>query len=440
MPLASELVKRLGEDNFRYVATEGEHTERTKLGWLMGELPTWVLCPARSEEEKDEAKRWCNSATILLSGLREFELYRERAERGLQTFYFSERWLKPPVSFLRLLHPGYFRMARRFFSLLRNGAVVYLPMGIHAAEDMVRISDFLNGKLSRLFRQLRLQVSEHEPFASFDRAGSFVTLEYSSALDNMRLWGYFVEPSAQAGKNRVGEERQLLSQKDAHINAGVCQSGQGTSLRLLWLGRMLDWKRVDTLIVAVVRLLDEGMDIRLEVVGYGPEEEALRRLSGRYLIADHGHSEAGMDSAEESFVAGDRVPGIVFVKPVPIKQVRDLMRAADVVVLSSDGGEGWGAVVNEAMAEGCCVIGTHEAGSSATMIEHGHNGWLYQAGNVTELADLLRHCDRAVMRECGECAQETLETLWSPTQAADRLLEFARQRMQPSGSAMVRER
>jgi glycosyltransferase involved in cell wall biosynthesis len=196
---------------------------------------------------------------------------------------------------------------------------------------------------------------------------------------------------------------------------------------------MLSWKRADTLIRAVVRLVNQGAAIRLKVVGYGPEEKKLHRLAGRYLIADATNFEdsnelgANAGSRGDSATAKSVTPGIVFVKPVPIEQVRGLMREADVVVLPSDGGEGWGSVINEAMAEGCCVIGTREAGSSATMIEHGVNGWLYDAGNVAELADLLRHCDKTEIRASGQRARNTLEACWSPVRAADRLLEFASQ-------------
>ncbi|MHB8789327.1 MAG: glycosyltransferase family 4 protein [Desulfobulbaceae bacterium] len=444
LPLAKALADRLGNENFRYIATEGEHNDRTKLGWLMGEPPSWVIHPQRSAVEEAEARRWCNDATILLSGLREFDLFRQRAERGLKNFYMSERWCKPQVGFLRMLYPGYLRMARKLWALQRQGAVVYLPMGIHAAEDMARISGFFSGGLMCLFRQPRLMMTAKQPLAPFVFAGSSASGSVcANWLQNMRLWGYFVEPGEQLGA-KGSRGGQAKAREDNHMAFAGAKGGKSNAdrdslLRVLWVGRMLNWKRADTLIKAVVRLLNEGVAIRLKVVGYGPEEKKLRRLAGRYLNADSSHSEADNtfgayagsrgDSADEKSAA----PGIVFGKPVPIVRVRGLMREADVVVLSSDGGEGWGSVVNEAMAEGCCVIGTREAGSSATMIEHGVNGLLYQAGNVSELAVLLRHCERAAIRECGERARKTLEELWSPAQIADRLLEFASQRMEPLG-------
>ncbi len=73
--------------------------------------------------------------------------------------------------------------------------------------------------------------------------------------------------------------------------------------------------------------------------------------------------------------------------PIGIHAVRDLMRAHDIYVLPSDGGEGWGAVVSEALTEGMKVLGTVDAGSSATILPPTH---LFKAGDVKRLKVLLQ--------------------------------------------------
>jgi glycosyltransferase involved in cell wall biosynthesis len=77
---------------------------------------------------------------------------------------------------------------------------------------------------------------------------------------------------------------------------------------------------------------------------------------------------------------------IKFHSPVPINEVRKLMREHDVYVLSSNGYEGWGAVVSEALEEGMSVIGTYEAGSSATILPESN---LFHAGDWRRLKELL---------------------------------------------------
>lgn len=427
LPLANELVGHLGVDSFRYIAMEEEHCDRKKLGWQIGELPSWVISAARPAD-CEEVHRWCSEADILLSGVRNFGLFRQRSSRGLKNLYMFERWYKPPLGFLRMGHPPFLSMARELVALQRQRSVVCLPIGIHAAEDLMRLYGFLSGDPRCLLRRPRLGVRVREPLADFCFAETSNERNCSrETLDSLRLWGYFVEPGFRV---MHGDLCVRESGSGAPRSAPLAEAGGGQLLlngdeilKVLWVGRMLDWKRADTLVRAVVSLLKDGVAIQLRLVGYGPEEPKLRDLAGRYLLDDQVRFASSQDYR---YIEGCEAatPGIVFSPPVPIQHVRSLMREADVVALTSDGGEGWGAVVNEAMAEGRCVIGTFEAGSSATMIEHGVNGLLYPTGNVSALLDVLQQCDRATIGKCGVRARETLETHWSPASAAKRLLEF----------------
>jgi hypothetical protein len=84
------------------------------------------------------------------------------------------------------------------------------------------------------------------------------------------------------------------------------------------------------------------------------------------------------------------------------------MRNHDVYVLSSNAQEGWGATLNEALEEGMKVIGTYEAGASATMLPYSN---LYHCGNWRALKALL---ERGVPEvDIGE---------WTPEHAADKIL------------------
>lgn len=158
-----------------------------------------------------------------------------------------------------------------------------------------------------------------------------------------------------------------------------------TVLRVLWVGRLLDWKRVDAIIKAVGEL-SKGRRIALDIYGIGPEEKRLKLLAAQYGEA------------------------ISFYPPVPIGIIRNLMRMHDVYVLSSNAYEGWGAVVSEALEEGMAVIGTYEAGSSATILPESS---LFHAGDWQGLKNLL----------AGDLRQTGIGA-WSVKTAAKRLLAF----------------
>ena len=132
-------------------------------------------------------------------------------------------------------------------------------------------------------------------------------------------------------------------------------------VKVLRVGRMLKLKRVDTIIKAVGEC-SKSKKITLDIYGIGPEEAKLKKLAAKYR---------------------DKIK---FHPPVPINEVRKLMREHDVYVLSSNGYEGWGAVVCEALEEGMKVIGTYEAGASATILPESN---LFHAGDWRRLKMLL---------------------------------------------------
>lgn len=383
LPLAQALVRRVGADNYRYVYTEPAHDERTRMGWGASAEEAWSLhgtveAPCLLE------------ANVVLSGHRALELFGRRNGIGRRTFYASERWFKPPLGIFRGFVPSYFRMARRFLKALTAPTMMLLPMGIHAARDFARLMGLFAGDLRCLFRApkvafesrpggivvplkqaVKVGVLDAEAVGFAKRHG-FVRIPEAhwgkvkpvGPYAKMRLWGYFVAP---------GKGRPTLRIEGP--------------LRILWVGRMLDWKRIDTLVEVVKGL----PDVTLDLYGHGSEEENLKRLA-------------------------EGCNAIRFHDFVPVEQVRELMRSHDVYVLSSDGGEGWGAVVSEALEEGMAVVGTVEAGASATILP---SGYLYPAGDVAALRRILE----TLRPEPGQIGP------WTAENAAEALLALAEKRV-----------
>lgn len=159
--------------------------------------------------------------------------------------------------------------------------------------------------------------------------------------ERMRIWGYFVAPGLGEGGHALPIQHPP---------------------RVLWVGRMLDWKRVGDLVRACRP--DPGLKrggILLDLYGHGPEEEKLRRLA------------AGAEN-------------IRFHDFVPVEQVRELMRNHDIYVLPSNAYEGWGAVVSEALEEGMCVLATIESGAGATLLPSEN---LFCSGGIERLRTCL---------------------------------------------------
>ena len=100
------------------------------------------------------------------------------------------------------------------------------------------------------------------------------------------------------------------------------------------------------------------------------------------------------------------------------------MNQADVYVLSSSGTEGWGVVVNEAMAEGCAIIGSNQAGSIKTMIKDKVNGLVLYRNDVDEIEEkLLYLIDNPI--ELKRLKYMSLDSIqeWSPENVCSRFVQ-----------------
>ena len=370
LPLCYELEKQHGDGSVIYFYTESIREERLMLGWNDSTVDSAlrILHVPEVKECHD-----IENSRILIADVRDISLFIRRARTGLFTLYMSERWFKPAFGLLRLLHPKFFKMAWRFAKLLRESdKLIYLPQGEHAARDMARLCGLMHGDLRCLFKVPKIKF-ERKPGGKIWLENDGDNKKY--CLDKMRMWGYFVEPSRY--DSFQAQQLKYTDKKD---------------IKVLWVGRLLKLKRIDTIIQAVrehanLKHLDDLLPkITLDIYGTGPEETRLKKMAANY---------------------GDVVK---FYPPVPISEVRKLMHEHDVYVLSSNGYEGWGAVVSEALEEGMKVIGTYEAGSSVTILPE---KCLFMSGDHMRLLKLLQNSDSLPIMNRND---------WSAKRAASALL------------------
>lgn len=358
LPVASEIARLVGEENFIYHYLEPSPQNHVLWGWdRLGTEP------------------WCKKGTIddsrlidcdvLLSGVRDFALFERREKLGKLTFYMSERWFKPRLGRLRLLHPRYLLMALKLVRLMVRGhRFVYLPIGVHAAGDAIFLLKFLGGLNIRMGK------------------GPFHPCDDVSSLPSFRMWGYFVEPSHIPNGRR--EDTKSCGQK-----------GDAGPLRVLYVGRLLKLKHVETLILAVKSM--KNRFVELTILGDGPELGNLLRLAGAFSRQDMSVTSANWH--------------IQFKASVPVWDVRGIMRGHDVLVFPSDGRDGWGAVVSEALEEGMEVVGTYESGAPATMLPSTH---LFHCQDWNRLSQIL---------ESISCSKEGFVEAWSARTAAIALMK-----------------
>ncbi len=159
-------------------------------------------------------------------------------------------------------------------------------------------------------------------------------------------------------------------------------------LRLLCVGRLIERKGQRYLIKAVKQLVEEGVDVRLDLVGTGDAEAAYRQLV----------RELGLETT------------VRFHGYVPRAEMPACYKSADVFVLPSYN-EGMSVATLEAMASGLPVVITRTGGAAELVLE-GSNGFTFPRADTVTLLEHLRYLavNHALARQMGVASRERATT------------------------------
>lgn len=134
--------------------------------------------------------------------------------------------------------------------------------------------------------------------------------------------------------------------------------------RLVHVGRLVDWKRVDLLIRALARVRKAYPDSELLVIGSGPEGDRLERLAEGLGVGAAVH-----------FVGAVHEPRVL----------ARYLRSSGVYVLAGMGGLS----INDAMFNGLPVVCSVCDGTEKRLVRDGYNGLFFAEGSEDDLVDKL---------------------------------------------------
>ena len=135
---------------------------------------------------------------------------------------------------------------------------------------------------------------------------------------------------------------------------------------VICVANLIPIKGHEYLVEAVAKIRSEGMPIRLQLVGVGPEEARLRAMCAALGISD----------------------AVEFLGWQEYDEVARLMRNADMFVMPSYF-EALGCVYLEAMSVGTLTVGCYGTGADE-IIEHGHDGLLVEKRSADEVYSRIR--------------------------------------------------
>ncbi len=218
LPFCLELIKHLGEDNFRFVATSKLASDRVAMGFEdMNLKPFVVRTYDATGEGYQEALRLAVESDVAIMGSAPSEFTEVRMRTNKLTFQYTERLLKRGWRVFTM--PGFYRSAYRQFFRYRKKNQYILCASAYTAPDLEK----LGWPRSKCFK-----------------------------------WGYFPEVNVAEARDyeKVGLKHQGVS--------------------ILWAGRLIGLKHPEVAIQIADALKKAGKAFTIRIIGDGEKMDSLK--------------------------------------------------------------------------------------------------------------------------------------------------------------------
>jgi glycosyltransferase involved in cell wall biosynthesis len=219
-------------------------------------------------------------------------------------------------------------------------------------------------------------------------AGAFVPsdLHLLHAFRNKCFkWGYFTKVD------------------DLNLNQ-ILSNRTTDTVTFMWCARFLKWKHPELPIKLAAKLKEHGYKFKIDMYGSGDEFNNIQELVKKLNVNDV----------------------VSFLGNLPNNQILEAMRQHHIFLFTSDRNEGWGAIANEAMSNGCIIVCSDEIGSIPFLVKDGDNGCIFKSLDINSLFEkvewLLNNPEDH--ERLAKNAYYTLKDVWSPMNAAKNLIKL----------------
>ncbi|WP_320978406.1 glycosyltransferase family 4 protein [Bacteroides sp.] len=340
--VADELYK-LTNGNYWFVETGDISKDYSKGGGVndFSSRP-YLIRLVEGDESLQKALRLIRDADVMIYAAAPLVFLKERIRTKKVTFVNSERWLKRGL--INLLSPRLLKQ-QWYYHICCHGKPFYaLCSSAYAAGD---------------FRLMQ------------------------SFKEKCYKWGYFT----------------AVPDIDVEVIQKLKRSV--STVRILWVARFLQLKHPERMLQLASQLRDAGEDFTIDMIGVGPEYDAIATGINDMGLQEYVHLLGAM----------------------PNSNVMEAMRSHHIFCFTSDKNEGWGAVLNEAMSSGCCPVASIETGSAPYLIKDGVNGFSFNLNKENDLYEkvlwLIQHPESRERMSIE--AYRTMRNVWSPKNAAENL-------------------
>lgn len=335
LPLCDALAERT--DEFKFIEAENIDKSTLPLGWRELRERDYVVPYDYLMNHRAEIDEMILRSDAVIMGGDRTELVRDRLNKGLLTFEYSERIYKNSREWLKI--PYHF---------------------------------FKYGLKYRRYSNLYLLCASAFTYSDYRIIGCFKHKAFK--------WGYFPWVSNDP--------------IDTKLSQNV--------FKILYASRFIDWKHPELAVYLANELKHKGYDFELNMYGDGSEYAKIVDLI------------TSLNLTKEVRLHGS----------VPNAEILSQMRKHHAFIFTSDSNEGWGAVANEAMGNGCVLVAASNIGSVPYLLTDRVNGCIFKENNIDSLTSQVEWLINNPQKRLELASQgfETIHTLWSAETAANNIL------------------
>lgn len=214
---------------------------------------------------------------------------------------------------------------------------------------------------------------------------------YKSDFDGIDCWGFrskallnnFTKEFGLKYKTFIcysGIPENMLAQTDEHFFSNKQIE------TFIFTGQLIKRKYPAEIIQSVVKLYKPYDKYLITYIGIGKEQKRIAYLTKKYAIQEH----------------------VKCLGRIPRDCVREQMFKNECFIMISKN-EAFGLVYLEAMSAGCLVIAAKDEGFDG-IIKHGVNGFLCKAGDIDDLANVIKEINTLPIEEKQKISKEAIKT------------------------------
>lgn len=192
--------------------------------------------------------------------------------------------------------------------------------------------------------------------------------------------------------------------QNCNLEVPILDASTSEITPLMWCSRLLKWKHPELPIHLAARLKARGYKFVLNMYGSGEVLDDIKKLAHNLNVMDI----------------------VNFCGNKPNEEILKDMRKHKIFLFTSDRNEGWGAVANESMSNGCVLVGSNEIGSVPFLVKDGINGCIFKSRSIDSLEEKVTMLlDKPDMLESmRKEGLRTMREVWSPSNAVKQFLNL----------------